>query len=74
MSTLREIEKLSLLKNQEINEAKKILAYEVTKIVRGKEDADEAQDITPLYFRLIHKIYNDNESVKCLKCITVTKT
>ncbi|MDA9742560.1 tyrosine--tRNA ligase [Pelagibacteraceae bacterium] len=43
---LREIEKLSLLKNQEINEAKKILAYEVTKIVRGKEDADEALDIT----------------------------
>ena len=30
---------------------------------------DEAQDITPLYFRLIHKIYNDNESLKCLKCI-----
>ncbi len=43
---LKEIEKLSLLKNQEINEAKKILAYEVTKIVRGKKDADEALDIT----------------------------
>jgi len=43
---LMEIEKLSLLKNQEINEAKKILAYEVTKIVRGKEDADEALEIT----------------------------
>jgi len=43
---LREIKKLSLLKNQEINEAKKILAYEVTKIVRGKEDADEALEIT----------------------------
>ena len=43
---LKEIEKLSLLKNQEINEAKKILAYEVTKIVRGKEDAEEALEIT----------------------------
>ncbi len=43
---LREIKKLSVLKNQEINEAKKILAYEVTKIVRGKEDADEAFEIT----------------------------
>ncbi len=42
---LKEIEKLSLLKNQEINVAKKILAYEVTKIVRGKEDADEAIEI-----------------------------
>jgi len=42
---LSEISKLSLLKDQEINEAKKILAYEVTKIVRGKEDADEALEI-----------------------------
>ena len=42
---LDEIKKLSLLKNQEINEAKKILAYEVTKIVRGTEDADEALEI-----------------------------
>ncbi len=44
--SINEIEKLSLLKGQEINEAKKILAYEVTKIVRGKEDADEALEIT----------------------------
>ncbi len=43
---LDEIKKLSSLKNQEINEAKKILAYEVTKIVRGVEDADEALEIT----------------------------
>ena len=42
---LSEIKKLSMLKDQEINEAKKILAYEVTKIVRGKEDADEALEI-----------------------------
>tara|TARA_Y100001970_G_C14170117_1_gene823646 strand:+ start:339 stop:1577 length:1239 start_codon:yes stop_codon:yes gene_type:complete len=40
-----EIVKLSALKSQEINEAKKILAYEVTKIVRGKEDAVEALEI-----------------------------
>ncbi len=39
---LKEIKKLSLLRDQEINEAKKILAYEVTKIVRGKKDADDA--------------------------------
>ena len=40
-----EIVKLSALRNQEVNEAKKILAYEVTKIVRGKDDADEALEI-----------------------------
>tara|TARA_B100000989_G_C19321772_1_gene377028 strand:+ start:15 stop:677 length:663 start_codon:yes stop_codon:yes gene_type:complete len=43
---VNEIKKLSSLKDQEINEAKKILAYEVTKIVRGKEDANEALEIT----------------------------
>ena len=42
---LDEIKKLSALKNQEINEAKKILAFEVTKIVRGVEDANEALEI-----------------------------
>ncbi len=47
---LREIKKLSELKNEEINEAKKILAYEVTKIVRGKEDADEAIEIASNVF------------------------
>ena len=47
---LNEIKKLSLLKNQEINEAKKILAYEVTKIVRGNKDADEALEIADNIF------------------------
>ena len=42
---LNEIEKLSQLKDQEINEAKKILAFEVTKITRGLESAHEAEDI-----------------------------
>ena len=50
---VNEIKKLSSLKDQEINEAKKILAYEVTKIVRGKEDANEALEIT-------HNIFNSN--------------
>ena len=41
-----EISKLSKLKDQEINEAKKILAFEVIKITRGKEQAKEAMDIS----------------------------
>ena len=44
--SLDEIKKLSKLKGQEINEAKKILALEVTKISRGKNQAKEAQDIS----------------------------
>ncbi len=47
---LKEIQKLSTLRNEEINEAKKILAYEVTKLVRGKEDADEAIEIADNIF------------------------
>ncbi len=42
---LSEIKKLSELKGSEINEAKKILAFEVTKITRGLESAEEATDI-----------------------------
>ncbi len=37
-----EVKRLSALKDQEINEAKKILAYEATKMCRGKIAADEA--------------------------------
>jgi len=43
---LKEISKLTKLKGQEINEAKKILAFEVTKITRGEEQAKEAMDIS----------------------------
>ena len=43
--SLDEIKKLSKLRGQEINEAKKILAFEVTKITRGIKSANEAEDI-----------------------------
>ena len=46
-----EIKKLSLLKDKEINEAKKILAYEVTKIVRGEKEAEEAKEIANNLFQ-----------------------
>lgn len=39
-----EIRRLEALKDQEINEAKKILAYEATKICRGEAEAKAAQD------------------------------
>ena len=42
---LKEIKKLSNLKGQEANEAKKILAFEVTKITRGNDSAIEAEEI-----------------------------
>ena len=48
--SLEEILKLSKLKGQEINESKKILAFEVTKITRGEKQAIEAKDISENVF------------------------
>lgn len=38
-----EVRRLSSLEGKEINEAKKILAYEVTKLVHGSDEAEKAQ-------------------------------
>ena len=40
---MEEVHRLGSLKDAAINEAKKVLAYEVTKLVHGKEEADKAQ-------------------------------
>jgi len=39
-----EVRRLASLKDQEINKAKEILAFEVTKLVHGEEEATKAQD------------------------------
>ncbi len=48
---ISEINKLSKLKEKEINEAKQILAFEVTKLVRGEKEAKEALDIANNLFK-----------------------
>ncbi len=48
---IKEIQKLSNLKGKEINESKKILAFEVTKIARGFKQAKEASEITENIFK-----------------------
>ncbi|MCQ9628573.1 tyrosine--tRNA ligase, partial [Cetobacterium somerae] len=42
--------RLSSLEGAEINEAKKVLAYEVTKIVHGKEEAEKAKQASEALF------------------------
>ena len=49
--SITEIKKLSKLKDKEINEAKQILAFEVTKIVRGDKNAVEALEIANNTFK-----------------------
>jgi tyrosyl-tRNA synthetase len=45
-----EVRRLGALKDQEINMAKKVLAYEVTQLVHGKEAADQAQQAAEALF------------------------
>jgi tyrosyl-tRNA synthetase len=47
---MEEVEELSSLKDAEINRAKEILAYEVTKLVHGEEEAKKAQDAARALF------------------------
>lgn len=47
---MEEINKLAQLKDQEINEAKKVLAFEVTKLVHGEEEALKAQESAAALF------------------------
>ena len=72
---IEEIKKLSKLKNQEINEAKKILAFEVTNICRGKKAANEALEISENIFD--KKINDDRinfieEKIDNIKSNTIT--
>jgi tyrosyl-tRNA synthetase len=45
-----EVRRLGSLKDSEINTAKEVLAYEITKIVHGEEEAQKAQDAARALF------------------------
>ncbi len=45
-----EVRALGKLKDQEINRAKEVLAYEITKIIHGKDEADKALDAAKAAF------------------------
>lgn len=45
-----EVRRLGSYKDQKINEAKQVLAYEVTKLVHGEEEAKKAQEATQALF------------------------
>jgi len=61
-----EIKKLEVLKGSEINEAKKILAFEVTRIVRGETAAIEAQETA-------QKAFEEGVATEGLPTIEVSK-
>lgn len=45
-----EVDRLSALKDQEINEAKKIAAFEITKLIHGEEEAIKSRDAAEALF------------------------
>ncbi|MBR1512105.1 MAG: tyrosine--tRNA ligase [Acidaminococcaceae bacterium] len=45
-----EVRRLGAYKDEKINEAKKVLAYEVTKLIHGQEEADKAVKATEALF------------------------
>ncbi|MBQ4608770.1 MAG: tyrosine--tRNA ligase [Clostridia bacterium] len=47
---MEEVRRLSALEGSQINEAKKVLAYEVTKLVHGEEEAVKAQEAAAALF------------------------
>lgn len=48
--SMEEINRLSSLEGAEINEAKKIAAYEITKLIHGEEEAKKAQEAAEALF------------------------
>ena len=47
---MEEINRLCAVEGSQMNEAKKVAAYEITKIVHGKEEADKAKEATEALF------------------------
>lgn len=47
---MNEVRRLAALKDQEINEAKKVLAFEVTKLIHGEEEALKAKNAAEALF------------------------
>lgn len=45
-----EVDRLSNLKDEQINEAKKIAAYEITKLIHGEEEAKKAEEASNALF------------------------
>lgn len=45
-----EVRKLSALKDKEINNAKRVLAYEITKLIHGEEEAKKAEEASEALF------------------------
>ncbi len=73
-----EINRLSSLKDEQINEAKKVLAYEITKLVHGEDEAKKAEEATSALFEGQGSIENmpsvklENSNIQLTEAIVLT--
>ena len=73
-----EINRLSSLKDEQINEAKKVLAYEITKLVHGETEAKKAEEATAALFEGQGSIENmpsvklENANIQLTEAIVLT--
>ena len=57
------IKELCNVEGEKINEAKKILAFEITKLIHGEEEAKKAEEASNALFSGLGKIENTNISI-----------
>ena len=72
------IKELSSLKDEQINEAKKIAAFEITKLVHGEEEALKAEEASNALFSGQGSLENmptydlDNKNISIIDAIVLT--
>ena len=75
---MEEVERLSSLKDEQINEAKKVAAYEITKLIHGEEEAKKAEEASEALFGNGGNIENmpttkiENENISILDAIILS--
>ena len=74
-----EVSKLASLKDEKINEAKKIAAFEITKLIHGEEEAIKAEEAAKALFEGSGSIENmpttklENSNISLVEAIVLTK-
>ena len=75
----KEVDRLSSLKDEQINEAKKVAAYEITKLIHGEEEAKKAQDASNALFEGSGSLENipttklENINISIVDSLVITK-
>lgn len=73
------VERLSNLKDEKINEAKKIAAYEITKLIHGEEEAKKAEETAKALFEGQGNLENmpttkiENTDITLVEALILTK-